>query len=80
MDPWGPNGVYGAVLEQHFIMKFVAMHHGIVAAICRHQGMEGFPLKNGLKIICLGNVYTEHHTDAIVRPKYTLSNIILRLF
>ena len=71
MDPWGPNGVYGAVQEQRFIMKFVAMHHGIVAAICRHQGMEGCPLKNGLMTICLVNVYMEHLTDAIVRPKYT---------
>ena len=75
MDPWGPNGVYGAVQEQRFIMKFVVMHHGIVAASCRHQGMEGCLLKNGLMTICLVNVYMEHLTDAIVRPKYTWSKM-----
>ena len=66
MDPWA-NGVDGLGKHPHMHMKFVAMHHIIVAAGGRHQEMAGCPLKNGLKIICLVRFAMERRTDAIVR-------------
>ena len=38
--------------------------------------MVGSPVKNGLKIIYLANICTEHHTDAIVSFKHTLTSFI----
>ena len=38
--------------------------------------MVGSPVKNGLKIIYLANICTEHYTDAIVSSKHTLTSFI----